>query len=52
MSESLTPSIKPIRSSFGLAIDALRRTLPRGKEQRPAKPDSGARFTLDSSVPV
>lgn len=42
MSESLEPGIKPIRSSFGLAIDALRRTLPRGKEHRPTKPDAGA----------
>jgi hypothetical protein len=42
VSESLEPGIKPIRSSFGLAIDALRRTLPRGKDNRPAKSDAGA----------
>ena len=47
VSESLEPGIKPIRSSFGLAIDALRRTLPRGKEHRPAKPDAGASWLPD-----
>lgn len=50
MSESLEPSIKPIRSSFGLAIDALRRTLPRGREAKPAKPDAGAHWTPDLPV--
>jgi hypothetical protein len=50
VSESLEPSIKPIRSSFGLAIDALRRTLPRGKDSRATKPDSGASWLPD--VPV
>jgi hypothetical protein len=43
VSESLEPGIKPIRSSFGLAIDALWRTLPRGRE-RTNKPDAGASF--------
>lgn len=50
MSESLEPSIKPIRSSFGLALDALRRTLPRGKETRPTKPDAGASWLPDLPV--
>jgi hypothetical protein len=50
MSESLQPSIKPLRSSFGLAIDALRRTLPRGKESRTTKPDSGASWLPDLPV--
>lgn len=48
MSESLEPSFKPIRSSFGLAIDALRRTLPRGKEARPMKPDGEANWLPDT----
>lgn len=43
VSESLEPGIKPIRSSFELALDALRRTLPHGRE-RPSKPDAGASF--------
>jgi hypothetical protein len=50
MSESLEPSIKPIRSSFGLALDALRRTLPRGKESRATKPESGASWLPDLPV--
>jgi len=50
MSESLEPSIKPIRSSFGLALDALRRTLPRGKESRATKPDAGASWLPDAPV--
>jgi hypothetical protein len=44
MSESLEPGIKPIRSSFTIAFDALRRTLPRGKDNRPTKPDAGANW--------
>ena len=47
VSESLEPGIKPIRSSFGLAIDALRRTLPRGRDSRPTKPDAGASWLPD-----
>ena len=43
VSESLEPGIKPIRSSFELALDALRRTLPRGRE-RTGKSDAGASF--------
>ena len=50
MSESLSPSIRPIQSSFGLAIDALRRTLPRGKETRSTKPEAGALFLNDLPV--
>jgi hypothetical protein len=50
VSESIEPSIKPIRSSFALALDALRRTLPRGKETRDTKPDAGASWLPD--VPV
>jgi hypothetical protein len=50
MSESLSPSIRPIQSSFGLAIDALWRTLPRGKEAPPMKPDAGAMFLHDLPV--
>jgi hypothetical protein len=50
VSESLEPGIKPIRSSFGLALDALRRTIPVGKEARPTKPDGGAQWVPD--VPV
>ncbi len=50
VSESLSPSFKPIRSSFGLALDALRRTMPRGKEPKGAKPDSGARFVPELPV--
>lgn len=50
MSESLSPGIRPIQSSFGLAIDALRRTLPGGRDVRPTKPDSGAQFVRDIQV--
>jgi hypothetical protein len=42
MSESLSPSIRPIQSSFGIALDALRRTLPRSRENSPARPEAGA----------
>jgi hypothetical protein len=44
VSESIEPGIKPIYCSFELAFDALRRTLPRGKEARPAKPSDGANW--------
>ena len=44
--DEVSESLQPIRSSFGLAIDALRRTLPRGKETR-AKPDAGAQWSPD-----
>jgi len=47
--ESLSPGIRPIQSSFGLAIDALRRTLPRGKD-RPSKPDAGAFVSPDAPL--
>jgi hypothetical protein len=50
VSESLEPSIKPIRSSFGLALDALRRTLPRGKEPRSSRPDAGAHWLPESLI--
>ena len=39
---TLEPGLNPIRSSFGLTLDALRRTLPRGKEERAARPPHGA----------
>jgi len=47
VSESLEPGFRPIRSPFGLAIDALRRTLPRSKENRGTKPDAGASWLPD-----
>ena len=39
---TLQPGLRPIRSSFGLALDALRRTLPRGKDERSVRPTDGA----------
>jgi hypothetical protein len=42
VSASLQPGLKPLRSSFGLAIDALRRTIPRGREGRQSAPNDGA----------
>lgn len=50
VSETLEPSIRPIQSSFGLAIDALRRTLPRAREARPPKSQEGAGLFAESSV--
>jgi hypothetical protein len=39
---TLEPGLRPLQSSFGLAIDALRRTLPRGREEREVRPKDGA----------
>jgi len=50
MSESLEPSFKPIRSSFGVAIEALRRTLPRGKDVRAVRPDAGASWLPETPL--
>jgi hypothetical protein len=50
VSETLTPTIRPIQSSFGLAIDALRRTLPRGKEHRSNKPEAGAHVATEPAI--
>jgi hypothetical protein len=50
VSETLSPSIRPIQSSFSLAIDALWRTLPRGREAKGSKPESGAWRASDLPV--
>ena len=39
--DRVTPGIRPIRSSFSIAIEALLRTIPSGKEPPPAKPNTG-----------
>ena len=52
VSETLTPSIRPIQSSFGLAIDTLRRTLPRSREARPTKINEGANLTAELPIVV
>jgi Putative zinc-finger len=43
---TLEPGLRPLQSSFGLAIDALRRTLPRSREERESRPRDGA-YKLD-----
>lgn len=48
MNASLEPSLRPLRSSFGLAIDALRRTLPRSREGRASRTSDGAAAPLET----
>jgi anti-sigma factor RsiW len=47
---TLEPGLRPLQSSFGLAIDALRRTFPRGREERSNRPKDGAFKWLDMPI--
>lgn len=39
--EAYAPGIRPVRASFSVAIDALRRTLPGSSDDRPGIPQAG-----------